>query len=303
MSSGRGAATAAATAAAILALAAGGCAPVHPMTEERFSAPLDSQPRDAGPSVHGPDRRIEALVRFNAGSVRVGRVTAGLAWDARILYCTQHTRPIVEYAAPGEGRGRLEIALASSGAGFIGFGGEGNDAWIGLPAEGLSSLHVEAGAGESVVDLSEVAVPRVRVNAGAGDTHVVFPEAGAIADLVVVNGSVGDVTIDRLAGVSPREAQLSGGVGGLDIDLAGRWRGESHVAVLGSVGAVHLVLPRATAISALIGSPWRASALRAGFRLEGDRFLGPEAPAGSPRLTLTLEPGLGALDLEWEESP
>lgn len=285
-------------AASALLFLACACDSGHSTIEKSSSEPLSSL------AVSGATEQgvLDAVIQFSAGAVRVRPAHSGLAYEATLRHCGIHTEPSVEFVAPiASRRGRLTVSLKARRSGFYGFGGEENKAEIGLPAIGLASLQIDSGDGETVIFLAGIVVPHLAIRTGAGDSHVVFAADGTPADEVHITGSVGTVTVDRLFGVSPRATFLTGGVGGLDVDLSGRWRRDAYVSIHGSVGSVKLVLPRGVHLAATVGPMWREALEAAGLIPRGEQFVHDAATAEASTLTVDLEPGLGGLEIEWED--
>ncbi len=98
---------------------------------------------------------------------------------------------------------------------FFGFGFRGGDWKVYLSPRIPLQLRLDAGVGESYLDLSELQVERLDLNMGVGDVTVVMPAEGQVR--ATVDGGVGDLRIIIPRGMAAR-IRVNRGVGNLSVD-------------------------------------------------------------------------------------
>ena len=277
-------------AAIALLLLAGACSAPHEYTERRFSAPVD---------LAGDELQVNVV--FRVGDVRVERAVDAAGYTATVRHCIKHTLPEVTLHPVAEGVQRLTVALNVLPDVFFGFGGERNSLVLELPGDHPASLDLDLGGGNTVLNLEGIAVRRLHLNAGVGETRIMFGTADAVAEEVAIEALFGDVSVTGLGETSPARTLIRCGVGRMDIDLGGPWRSGGSVSIDAAAGDVSLRLPAVPGIRLAVGAPWSEEVKLTGFALREDGWYSEGYDVATLRLDVTIEAGTGDLIIEQED--
>jgi len=237
-------------------------------------------------------------VRFPAGAVRLHAATDDSLYHASVTYCARHLAPSAALSDA-----TLDLSLTGKTGGVVGFGGEENVMRLDLTDNLPQALDLNLGEGESVLDLSGLPVRRFHLMAGAGDTRVIFGRPNAErADDVTIEGTVGDIGVDLLGNANAASTRISGGVGGIEVDLRGDWRRHGSVEIDASVGDVVLWLPRGPGVRLTVGSPWREKLALPGYTRQDDAWVSEGYETAAPRIEVKVLPGIGRLSVQVDPS-
>src|SRR5579863_1359392 len=212
--------------------------------------------RDFGPP--GPERTEarsieldnseEVLVdlKMGAGELRV-RGGADKLMEGRFTYNRLRLRPQVSYNAGGF-RGHLVVEEPS----HVGTA-TSRYAWdLRLNNQKPLELDVKCGAGESRLDLGDLALRRVNVEMGVGELKMDLRGVPKSDYEVSVRGGVGEATIYLPSGVGI-DADVKGGIGGISApglekregryvnDAYGHAKTTNRLDVRGGIGAINLI--------------------------------------------------------------
>jgi len=155
-----------------------------------------------------------------------------------------------------------------------------------LPRDTPLSIEGRIGIGESRLDLGGLHVTGVDLDFGIGSHEVGFhAPTPQPMERFRISGSIGQVGVFRLGNASPKQVWADNRIGPLELDLAGRWRNDSSIAVRGGIGGFVVRVPEEVAVVV------DAATVRLGqtdlSALEG------LPAAGEGRFTLTLEISAG----------
>ncbi|HID87088.1 MAG TPA: hypothetical protein EYP55_06865 [Anaerolineae bacterium] len=113
-------------------------------------------------------------------------------------------------------RGRLTLRSPRRGFFFVPLGGPVPDRWdLALTTRVPLTLIVNTGVGETLLDLEDLQVLELELDAGVGRTTVVFPARGRTR--ASVNGGVGELRLEIPRGVEAR-IEVDTGIGSLNVD-------------------------------------------------------------------------------------
>jgi len=212
--------------------------------------------RDWGPA--GPERtetrsieldqseEVRVDLKMGAGEMRV-RGGADKLMEGRFTYNRLRLRPEVSYNATGF-RGRLRVEEPS----HVG-GGTPHYAWdLRFNNQKPLDLNVTCGAGETRLDLGDLALRRVNVEMGVGQLKMDLRGAPKNNYEVSIRGGVGEATVYLPEGVGI-EADVKGGIGDIHapglVKREGRYVNDSYghagttvrLDIRGGIGAINLV--------------------------------------------------------------
>ena len=286
----------------LLAVQLAACEVPHTIRDITYGA-SETEARSAGLGAEGP-LRVE--IKFAAGGVKLHGADAGRLYDAAVTYCAEHTEPAAALAGASQGlRGLLTLDLHGRVGVFQGFGGERNRMDLRLTRDMPLDLYLSLGAGESVVDLRGLSVSKLQVKAGSGDSRIVFGDPNPVpAEHVEIEGPIGDLSVDRLGNSNASNVRIRGGVGFLEVDLRGAWSRDANILVEAQVGNMELTLPEAgPGIELRVGNPWRDKLQISGFASRGDALYSEGYDASRTKVHVTVEAGLGRLQVERNGRP
>lgn len=283
--------------AVLLAAGSAACEVHHQEVSRHYSEPLSAGARP-GASAAG-DGIMDVVIRFEAGSLRLGAASEPVLYTADLTYCDTHREPRVGLDDATDGGRALTIALEGKQGVLMGFGGERNFMTAELSPDVPVSLDLSLGPGDSVLDLSELDLRGLRLAAGAGDTSIVFgaPNRAGV-DRIHLESTLGDIIVDALGNAAARQVTVRGGVGSIRLDMSGAWDRDAGVRIEGSVGDVHLVLPEGPGFRLEVGSPWAERVEAAWLVRREDAFYTEGYDQAGRRIDIVIEAGIGALGLD-----
>ena len=220
---------------------------------------LSACARDWGPP--GPERtetrsieldkseEVRVDLKMGAGELRV-RGGADKLMEGRFTYNRLRLRPEVSYNAGGF-RGHLVVEEPS----HVGSATR-RYAWdLQFNNQKPLDLDVKCGAGQSRLDLGELALRRVNVEMGVGELRMDLRGMPKTDYSVSIRGGIGEATVylpEASAGVGI-EADVKGGIGGIHApglerqdgryvnDSFGHAKTTVHLDIRGGIGAINLI--------------------------------------------------------------
>ena len=189
---------------------------------------------------------VRVDLKMGAGEMRVAGGSEKLM-EARFTYNRLRLRPEVSYTSGGF-RGHLTVEEPN----HIG-GARSRYAWdLRLNNQKPLDLEVHCGAGESRLDLGDLALRRVSVDMGVGQLRMDLRGSPKNDYSVYVRGGVGEATVYLPSGVGI-EADVQGGIGGIHAPglerREGRYVNDSYghakttvrLDIRGGIGAINLI--------------------------------------------------------------
>jgi hypothetical protein len=171
--------------------------------------------------------RAEVDLNFGFGTLRVdGNGQTGQLATGTVGFWQNRGTPRQDVDMSG---GRIRLSLEQRSQGFTLFGGPPGDVnWdLHLSPDVPMELKANLGAGNSVLDLTQLNVTNLDVNSGAGNTTVRLPEsAGALS--ANIDGGVGNITLGIPDGVQARIG-VNSGLGNVDVDNRFTKDGDAYV--------------------------------------------------------------------------
>jgi hypothetical protein len=213
--------------------------------------------------------RVE--LRMGAGKVTV-RGGASDLMSATFSYNVPAWKPIVDYVVTND-QGRL---LVREPNGSYSFSAKYRYDWdIRLNSSILIDLEVKTGAGNANLDLSDMMVRTLTVDAGASSA--------------VITGSPKAMT----------SMDVKTGVGSVSIDLTGDWKNSATVHVDGGVGSIKLVVPRNVGVT-VEAKRGIGSISTPGFTKDGNTYRNAAYGSSAITLSINLNVGVGSVTITQE---
>jgi N-terminal domain of toast_rack, DUF2154/Cell wall-active antibiotics response 4TMS YvqF len=210
-------------------------------------------------------------LRMGAGKVTVQGGASDLM-DATFSYNVSAWKPIVDYVVTND-QGSL---LVREPNGTYSFSSKYRYEWnIRLNSSTPIDLEVKTGAGNASLDLSDMMVRTLTVDAGAASASI--------------KGSPKAMT----------SMDVKTGVGSVNIDLTGNWKNSATINVNGGVGSIKLIVPRNVAVT-VDAKRGLGSISASGFTRDGDTYRNAAYGSGAVTLSIDLNVGVGSVTITEE---
>lgn len=162
------------------------------------------------------------------------------------------------------------------------FSGSSPEVRILLPVDYPLDLNLNLRDGGTTADLGGLWLTSTEIDLARGGVELSVSEPlRRPAERMSIRGRMGGVAISSLGNASPRRLEVEHSMGGLSLDLRGRWVQDSEISIDLSMGGGAVRLPKDVNIKGL-------DAEQAGSR--------PEAEPGLPTLTFSASSEMGELE-------
>ncbi|MFQ6009120.1 MAG: toast rack family protein [Candidatus Zixiibacteriota bacterium] len=168
------------------------------------------------------------------------------------------------------------------------------------------SLEMEIGACDGQIDLGGIPLEELDIELGAASGEVEFSQPN-LRRLKELNIDAGASSLDMydIGNANFEQFTFSGGVGSFDLDFRGEeYQGETRIDIDVGLGSADIVLPRYIPIRVETeGDNWLSSVDFHHDDLEeidDGIYESPDFERAETRIILTLDVGLGAVDLFWK---
>jgi hypothetical protein len=105
-------------------------------------------------------------------------------------------------------------------------------------------VNIRAGAGEGELDFTDLMIPELDVDVGAGDFVLRFDASNPVPmDHLTLDAGASKIEIIGAGNASPETMRVQGGVGDISIDLTGAWSRSAEITIRAGAGALALRLP------------------------------------------------------------
>lgn len=173
-------------------------------------------------------------LRMGAGELSVGAGTEALA-EAEFIYNNPDWKPVIDYSVSG-GEGELWIEQPRK----IELGSYRYEWDVLLNSQIPMRLDIGLGAGQNMIDLSELMVTQLEMDIGAGNVELDLTGERARDLDISLRGGIGEVTVLLPAEVGVR-AEVAGGIGEVNPEGLSRQEGAYINDAFGdSDAAIHL---------------------------------------------------------------
>ena len=232
--------------------------------------PGDVLTEDKSVGTQGAQSALVEL-RMGAGKVTV-RGGASDLMNATFSYNVLAWKPIVDYVVTND-QGRL---LVREPSGTYSFSAKYRYDWdIRLSSSTPIDLEVETGAGNANLDLGDMMVRSLTVDAGASSASITgSPKAMTSMDVKT-------------------------GVGSVNIDLTGDWKNSATVHVNGGVGSIKLTVPRNVGVT-VDAKRGIGSISAPGFTRDGNTYRNSVHGSSAVTLSIDLNVGVGSVTITQE---
>jgi len=106
------------------------------------------------------------------------------------------------------------------------------------------NVNIRAGAGEGELDFTNLMIPELDVDVGAGDFVFRFDASNPVPmDHLTLDAGASKIEIIGAGNASPETMRVQGGVGDISVDLTGAWSRSAEITIRAGAGALALRLP------------------------------------------------------------
>ena len=248
------------------------------------------EPRiEAGEAI-GPEAAIKpgrVVLRTTSGEFHLKPARRGESLRVEATY-DENTYELREHFEPGGERWTYEIEFERKSSMLMSLlkamvGGAGSRVEIYLPEDVPLELEVHVRQGGGQIDLGGLWLTSVEIDCTQGGFELaVSKPLREPMESLVLHGSMGGFSADGLGDASPRRLEVDWSMGGMELDLRGKWVVDSDISIRTRQGGASVMLPRDVEI---VGLETRGVALR------GDE----ETPR--PTLTFSVSATQGELEI------
>ena len=170
-----------------------------------------------------------------------------------------------------------------------------------------TEINFDIGACDAEFDFGGIALEYLEIDVGAAEGTIEFSKPNPIR-LKEINIDAGASSIEMISmgNANFDELNFSGGVGSFDIDLrGGEYHGESRVNLEVGLGSAKIIVPKGLSVRIETeGNNWLSSI---DFHnedldeIDDDLYESPDFDDADDRLVISIEVGLGSVDLYWKK--
>jgi hypothetical protein len=185
-------------------------------------------------------------VAFGAGRVSVQPTDGRNLFDVHLRYDAERAEPIYRYDV---GQRQLEVGVRHFSNVRGGRGYKGSELQVALARGVPMRLELDVGAAEGDINLTGLELEAFTLKGGATETRVRFdaPNPGRLTQLRVDAGAA-SLALSGLGHANVARVDANVGVGKLELDFGGPWRGDVELSVTSALGSVELKVPSDVAI-------------------------------------------------------
>ena len=165
------------------------------------------------------------------------------------------------------------------------------------------NLDFELGAGEANLDLTDLRMQSVKVEAGASRLRITCatPNPEQLHTLSISAG-VGSVQSEHLGNLNFEALEFEGGLGSYVLDLTGALRNDATVSTDLGMGSLVIVLPEGIGVRAMNSDSWFTSAHFQDFiRKSDDEYLSKDYLTARRKMNMDLNTGVGSVTVKWKK--
>ncbi len=173
-----------------------------------------------------------------------------------------------------------------------------------LSTQYASEMTFKLGACEADIDLGGIPLTALTLKVGAASGIIEFTKVNPVRmrELVLEIGA-SSMEVERLGNANFDNLKVSCGAASCDLDLRGDYKGESEIAIDVGVGSVDLVLPRGVAVD-IEADEGMFSSIEFHHEdleeIDDDHYQSPGFDKAEDRIYLSLEVGIGSIDIYWK---
>ena len=242
---------------------------------------------------------LHATVTFAAGNLTIGSSPTGTLYRMDVQYDGERFTPVSRWDASSQS---VELGLRASGEGGLRVSNRehlAQSAVIEFSREIPLSLDATIGGAEAGLELGGLRLTTLRLTTAGSRTAVRFGSVNpGQCDSLALEAGAAEVLVHSLGNSRCHEVRVSGGAGGVTLDLSGAWTGETTIAVALAVGQVTLRIPHDLGVSLTLDR-FLSSFEPSGFVQAGGGWQTPEYGQSPRRVNIHLTSTVGGVRIEW----
>ena len=242
---------------------------------------------------------LHATVTFAAGNLTIVPGPAGTLYRMNVDYDGDRFTPVSRWDATSQS---VDLGLRASGEGGLRVSNRehlGQSAVIEFSREIPLSLEATIGGAEAALELGGLRLTTIKLTTAGSRTAVRFGSVNpGRCDSLALEAGAAEVLVQSLGNSRCQQMRVSGGAGGVTLDLSGAWTGETTIAVALAVGQVTLRIPRDLGV-ALTLDRFLSSFEPSGFVRVGAGWQTPEYGQSPRRVNIHLTSTVGGVRIEW----
>ena len=248
-------------------------------------------------------KKIEVELDFSAGELRIHPEDMSEAAVLDVLYDPRRVEYDIEYDV-SKATGHLSIETDHRKRKSIDT--DDNKLEMILSTRFPTSLEMDIGACDAEIDLGGIPLEYLDLDIGATSGDIDFSEPNPMR-LKEINIDAGASSLDMhsIGNANFELMSFSGGAGSFDLDFRGKYNGESTIDIDIGVSSADIILPRGIPVRVeTSGSNWLSSVDFHNDDLEeidDDIYESPDFQDAQTRIILTIDVGLGAVDVYWKK--
>lgn len=243
------------------------------------------------------EEELRVEVEYGAGVLTVRRGNDGELYNAIFHFAEDWATPKTEYA-----NGRLKVGLSASKNGH-----RDSDDWPdeaslelklgpGVPLD----LELDFGAGQAELDLTGLAVTRLKVNTGASESLIRIDEANRERmESAAINVGAANLRIHGVGNLNADRVTVNSGLGAVTLRLDGEWARDGQLFVEMGLGALELQVPRSLGVRLKRPGSFLASFETEGLEKRGKVYQSANWESAEHKVEIEITAVLGSVDLEW----
>ena len=242
---------------------------------------------------------LHASVTFAAGNLTIVPGPAGTLYRMNVDYDGDRFTPVSRWDASSQS---VELGLRASGDGGLRVSNRDHlaqQAVIEFSREIPLSLDATIGGAEAGLELGGLRLTSLRLTTAGSRTALRFGSVNpGRCDSLALEAGAAEVLVQSLGNSRCQQVRVSGGAGGVTLDLSGAWTGETTIAVALAVGQVTLRIPHDLGVSLTLDR-FLSSFEPSGFVRAGGGWQTPDYGQSPRRVNIHLTSTVGGVRIEW----
>jgi hypothetical protein len=240
------------------------------------------------------DTELDVRVRFGAGRLRIGPGAPGSLYRMELRYDEDSFEPVASYEA-----GKLDLGVDGTKHNLRWRKEDAQEMELSLAREVPMTLDLDFGAVQAEVDLGGLQMTALELHTGASESRIDISEPNPVR-MSHANMAVGaaDFHVRNLGNLNAERITVDAGVGNVELDFRGEWRGDASVSVDMGLGALELRFPEGLGVK-LMKDTFLTSLDSEGLVKRGDAYYSVDWNEADYRVTVTVDAAFGSIDVVW----
>lgn len=238
--------------------------------------------------------RLDVHVRYGAGELVLRPGDVGELYRVGIRYDSDAFEPVTEYR-----NGRLEVGVDGGGRGVKLRSTESGRMTLSLSPDIPLDLDLDFGAVEAKLELGGLRISRVDVETGASDTELTFSRANPLdCESLEIRMGAAALSAEGLANANCDRIVMEGGVGDITLDFSGDWRRDMTADITMALGSATLRVPSDVAVR-LSKDTFLTDFTGSRFHKRDGVHYSDNWDSARRRLTVGVKGAFGTIDVRW----